>query len=112
MEARPIAGGRLHRRSYREDGRRRHRRANQNFARTSSVSAAVTASRLTPTISTIFRRPVSPATTLMFRLRRPNFEAMNSINSAFAALSTGGAATRIFQASPYIPATPVRDARG
>ncbi len=77
-----------------------------------AVSAAVTASRLTPVISTIFRRPVPPAATLTLLLGRFNFEARNSINSAFAALSTGGAATRIFQASPCMPTTPVFDARG
>src|SRR6516225_4287155 len=61
---------------------------------------------------TVFRRPLSPRMIFTLRFGTPNASARNAINAALAWPSTGGAAMRIFSASPYTPATSLSFAPG
>ena len=61
-----------------------------------------------PSMRTIFRRDVSPRSSVTLRSGTPNASARKRSSSAFALPSTGGAARRILSASPCAPATSVR----
>src|SRR5207302_3148970 len=53
-----------------------------------------------PAIATVLRRLLAPACTVTAPRATPSRSARNRTSSAFAAPSTGGAARRIFTASP------------
>src|SRR5258706_226141 len=77
------------------------------------VSRARSASAVSiPAIFTVLRRPVRPAAIVTALRGTDSRSARKRINSSLAARSTGGAAKRIFSASPWRPATSVARARG
>ena len=65
-----------------------------------------------PAMCTRFWRARSPLTIDTVRFGTPSADAITSINSAFAAPSTGGAVRRTSKAPPRVPATPDFPARG
>src|SRR5262245_61247065 len=73
---------------------------------------ARTCAALTPAIASVFFRLVSPATTETSRRGTPSARATKATSCAFAAPSTGGAASDSFSRSPCTPTTAVFAARG
>jgi len=67
-----------------------------------SFSITVASSGL-PEISTILRREVAPRLMVIADLGTPSVSLRNSINAAFALLSTAGAAILTFSAAPCNP---------
>lgn len=65
-----------------------------------------------PSTTTRFRRPEAPDDSETAERGTPSRSAMNRMRRLFAAPSTGGAAKRILIASPNVPTTSVRAARG
>src|SRR5690606_30952535 len=65
-----------------------------------------------PRSRTRLRRPVCPATTATSAGRRPSSSARSRSRAALARPRSGGAATLTFRASPWVPATPGREAPG
>ncbi len=75
-------------------------------------SAAAAASGATPAARRAFSRDVAPETTATAPLGTPRTSASHSQSVALALPSTGGAASLTLSASPWTPATSVREARG
>src|SRR5256885_5773913 len=74
--------------------------------------ARATASAATPSTATVLRRAVAPLAMVTAPCGTPTRSATKRTSSAFAAPSTGAAATLILMASPCQPDTSVRRARG
>src|SRR5712691_10005198 len=66
----------------------------------------------TPRTATVLRRPLAPDAIVTAALGTPSSVATKRSSAAFAAPSAGGAAIRIFTASPCTPTTAVARARG
>ena len=66
----------------------------------------------TPNTFTRFDRLFSPAIRTIWRLGTPRHVERKAMSSALAAPSTGAAATRMSSASPLVPTSAVRPARG
>src|SRR6266496_2165836 len=75
-------------------------------------SARASASAATPSTATVLRRVVAPRAMVTAPRGTPTRSATKRTSSAFAAPSTGGAASLILMASPRRPDTSVRRARG
>src|SRR2546430_5030577 len=75
-------------------------------------SARASASAATPATATVLRRAVTPLTMVTVARGTPTRSATKRTSSAFAAPSTGAAATLTLMASPCQPDTSVRRACG